>query len=391
MVKRFIIAAILLVLVGGGLIGFNLFRDRMITSIFANLPEQVTPVNTVTVSPVDWEPELSAIGSVNSMQGVDLTVEGAGIVRTVNFTANEQVEAGQVLLELDAETQKADLEAARTQYVLAKSNLERARRLQQRGVTAEANLDTNEANYQAAEAQVARAEAVLNTRTLVAPFSGMIGLPRVDPGSYISPGTFVATLQDLDQMRVDFALPEQDLPDLSMGQTLRIRLGTSDDAVTFNGKITGIDPRVDTASRMIALRGEVLDAGGKLAPGQFVRVAAALPREEGVIALPQTAVMSSLYGDFVYVVREREVEGKAADEPVLEVAQVFVKLGRRSVGWIEVKGENLKSGDVIVSSGQNRLSHGGAVKIDNTVTPDSASASSGAAEPVAQGDEAKQE
>lgn len=392
MVKRFIIAAILLALVGGGLIGFNIFRDRMITSIFANLPEQVRPVNTVTVSPVEWEPELSAIGSVNSVQGVDLTVEGAGIVRSVNFTANQKVEAGDVLLELDAETQKADLEAARTQYSLAKSNLERARRLQQRGVTADANLDTTEANYQAAEAQLARAEAVLRTRTLVAPFSGTIGLPRIDPGSYISPGAVVATLQDLDRMRVDFSLPEQDLEDLYIGQSLRIIQGSEGDAVTYKGKVTGIDPRVNTASRMIALRGEVVGADHKLTPGQFVRVAAALPLEEGVIALPQTAVMSSLYGDYVYLVRERETEGRKADEePVLEVAQVFVQLGRRSAVWIEVKSDNLKPGDVIVNSGQNRLSHGGAVKIDNTVNPDSDRAAAGAAEAKAPAEEAAQE
>lgn len=408
-IKRFIIAFILLGLVGGALIGLNLLRDRLISHVFANFPEAVTPVTTVTVAPVDWQPELGAIGTVNAAQGVDLTVEGAGIVRAVSFAANEKVEVGQVLLELDDQTQAADLESARTQLQLAQTNLDRARRLQARGVTAEANLETTEANFRAAEAQVARAGAVMDTRRLVAPFSGTIGLPRIDAGSYISPGTIVATLQDLERMRVDFSLPEQDLPELHIGQPITAQLDGG--GTLFHGRITGIDPRVDSASRMLSLRGELEAVEGALTPGQFVRVAVALPQEDGIIALPQTAVMSSLYGDYVYVVRERapappaapvdegskdildrivewamarqaqsaaaEGEGDgeaaaapAADEPVLEVRQVFVQVGRRSGGMVEISGDAIKAGDQVVSSGQNRLSNGGRVTINNTVTPD---------------------
>ncbi len=404
MIKRLIIAIILLALVGGSLVMFNLFRARMIGAFFASMPEQVMPVTTITVAPTDWRPELAAIGTVKAAQGVDLTVEGAGIVRSVEFSANEKVEAGQTLLTLDDETQRADLEAARTQAALAQTNLERARRLQERGVTADANLDTTASNARAAEAQVARAEAVLDTRTLVAPFSGTIGLPQVDPGSYIAPGTVVATLQDLDRMRVDFSLPEQDLENLHIGQAIRVMVDISADSREFGGTVTGIDPKVDAASRMLKLRGELENAGGALTPGQFVRVAVALPQEEGVLALPQTAVMSSLYGDFVYVVRERapkppapaadpaemdfldrlvakmmaanapapaeEGADAAPEEKVLEVAQVFVQTGRRSGGLVEVTGDAIKPGDQVVSSGQNRLSSGQRVNVDNSVTPD---------------------
>ncbi len=401
MIKRLIIAIILLVLVGGSLVGYNLLRQRLIGAFFASMPEQVMPVTTITVAPSDWRPELAAIGTVKAAQGVDLTVEGAGIVRSVEFSANEKVEAGATLLTLDDETQRADVEAARTQAALAQTNLDRARQLSARGVTADANLDTTASNARAAEAQVARAEAVLKTRTLVAPFSGTIGLPQVDPGSYIAPGTVVATLQDLDRMRVDFSLPEQDLENLHIGQAIRVMVDVSDDSRTFAGEITGIDPKVDAASRMLKLRGELENAGGALTPGQFVRVAVALPQEAGVLALPQTAVMSSLYGDFVYVVRERAprppapprdpaemdlldriaarmMEGSAppppADDvppaPVLEVVQVFVQVGRRSGGLVEVVGDTIKPGDQIVSSGQNRLANGQQVNVDNSVTPD---------------------
>ena len=366
MIKRFIIALILLALVGGGLVWFNLFRDRMITQIFANMPEQVMPVTTVTVQPVTWRPGIDTIGTVKASQGVDLTVETAGIVTEIGFAANDRVEKGQLLLQLDDVMQNADLAAARTQLDLAETTLRRSRQLQQRGVTAEANLETSEANARAAEAQVARAEAVVSQRRLIAPFDGTIGLPMVDPGAYVAPGTQIATLQDLDRVHVDFSLPEQELPNLRMGQAVEARV--AEDAETFRGEITGIDPRIDSASRMIQIRAEIDEVRGALTPGQFVRVSVVLPAEDGVIALPQTAVISSLYGDYVYVVRDRgePAEGGAQQE----VAQVFVQPGRRSGGVIEIRGTDVKAGDQVVTSGQNRLSNGAGVTINNTVTPD---------------------
>ena len=355
MVKRIVIAAVLLALVGGGLIGFNLFRDRMITQIFANLPVQPLAVETVEAQPVTWQPALNGIGTVNANQGVDLTVEAPGILREVSFEPNTQVEAGQLLIRLDDVVQRADLEAARTQLELEQANLTRQQELQSRGVATSATLEATQAAFRAAEAQVARAEALVEQRQVTAPFAGTIGLLRVDLGQYVQPGTIIATLQDLDTMRVDFSLPEQSLPDLFIGQTLHLR---SDEAgQSFEGQISGIDPRVDPSSRLVAVRGTIEGAGGALTPGQFVRLRLDLPVENGVIALPQTAVISSLYGDFVYVVRPREGE-----DEMLEVRQVFVTPGRRSDGMIEIR-EGIAAGDRIVTTGQNRLSNGAPVTL----------------------------
>lgn len=355
MVKRIIIAAILLALVGGGLVGFNLFRDNMITQIFANLPVQPLAVETVEAEPVTWQPALNGIGTVNANQGVELSVEAPGILREVAFAPNTQVEKGQLLIRLDNVVQRADLEAARTQLELEQANLSRQQELQSRGVATNATLEATQAAFRAAEAQVARAEAVLKQRSVTAPFAGTIGLLRVDLGQYVQPGTIIATLQDLDRMRVDFNLPEQNLTDLFIGQTLHLR---SDEAAqTFEGTISGIDPRVDPSSRLVAVRGTVEDAGGALTPGQFVRLEIDLPAETGVIALPQTALISSLYGDFVYIVRPQE-----DDADTLVARQVFVTPGRRSDGMIEVR-EGIAAGDLIVISGQNRLSNGAPVTL----------------------------
>jgi membrane fusion protein (multidrug efflux system) len=361
MVKRFIIAIILLGLIGGGLVWFNFFRDGMIAQIFANMPQQPATVSTVEATPVTWTPVIEAIGTLNAAQGVDLTVESAGVVKEVLFQPNTQVAAGALLLRLDDVVQQAELEAARTQADLERGNLTRAKGLTNRGVATSASLDQTQAAAQAAEAQLARAQALLDQRQLTAPFAGTIGLSRIEIGQYVAPGTIIATLQDLSTMRVDFSLPEQDLPKLAIGQKIDVRIEGLDEG--FAGTITGIDPRVDPATRLVSLRGALTDPQGKLTPGQFVRINVALPPEEGVIALPQTVLSSSLYGDYVYVVRPSE-----ADAAQLQVQQVFVQPGRRSGGVVEIVA-GVSPGDQVVTAGQNRLANGQPAIVDNSVNP----------------------
>ncbi len=361
MTKRLIVAIVLLAVVAGGLVGFNLFRDRMIEQALANRAAAPIPVETITTEAIAWKPMISAIGTINAAQGVELTVESAGILREIGFEANADVEAGQVLLRLDDEVQKADLAAARSRLELDRTTLARERELQSRGVASESRFDQALAAYSSAEAQLARAEAVIAQRRLIAPFDGTIGLPRVDPGAYVSPGTIIATLQDLDRMRVDFSLPEQTLPSLFIGQGLQARI--DGEARAFNGEITGIDPRVDPGSRMVAVRGRIDNPERALTPGQFTRLQIDLPVEDGVIAVPQSAVTISLYGDFVYVVRPRE-----KDPDMLEARQVFVTPGRRSNGDIEIV-RGLDVGERIIVSGQNRLSNRAPVTLAETRAP----------------------
>jgi membrane fusion protein, multidrug efflux system len=390
MIKRLLIAIVLLAGVGGGLVWFNMFRDQMIAEFFANMPVQPLAVSTVVAEPVTWQPTIAAIGTANAAQGVDLTVEAAGIVRERLFSSNQQVSQGDVLLRLDDSVQTADLEAARTQLDQERAALERIRELQSRGVATSVSLEAAQAAFQAAEAQMARATALVEQRKVIAPFSGTIGLPRVELGQYLSPGTVVATLQDLDNMRVDFSLPEQQLPRLSVGQQVAV-IGEGI-AEAFTGEISGIEPRVDPATRLVSVRAGVTNADQRLTPGQFVRIEVALPAEDGVVSLPQTAVVTSLYGDYVYIVRPADApppapqegeagaaaaaeEGDAADQAAgeaeaerLQVRQVFVTVGRRSARDVEIV-DGVEVGDQVVTAGQNRLSNGAPVFVDNSVTP----------------------
>jgi membrane fusion protein (multidrug efflux system) len=398
MILRFIIAFVLLVFVCGGIVGFNMLRDQGIKDYFANMPRPTLTVSTEDVKPMTWTPGIEALGTVAAAQGVDLSVETTGIVKTILFKANQHVDDNQVLVQLDDAVERADLEAQKATASLGKLALDRALALQKRGVGSDVAADAAAAAAQTATANVAKLQAVLDQKQLRAPFGGTVGIPKIEVGQYLQPGTTVATLQDLDTMRADFTVPEQRLAELKMGQP--VRLGTDQGVWNFTGKVTGIDPKVDPATRLVTVRAEVSNPDGKLSPGQFVQVQVQLPEEKDVIAVVQTAVVTSLYGDYVYVVqspdaKKEEPKPAAADEPKVSQAeekpvpagaamaaepkpepaqnlvarQVFVKLGRRAEGLVEIK-SGLSAGDVVITAGQNRLYNGVAVAIDNTITPD---------------------
>ena len=404
MIKRFIIAFVLLVLVCGGIVGFNLFRDNAIKQYFATMKPPAATVSTTVVKPLEWTPGIEAIGTVSAVRGVDLTVETAGIVKEIRFQANQKVEAGAVLVQLDDAVERADLEAQKAQAALDQVALKRAMELQKRGVGSDVTLDNARAAASASESQVSKLQAVLDQKQLRAPFAGTAGIPKIDLGQYLAPGTVVLTLQDLDTMRVDFTVPEQQLPQLKIGQT--VRLGTGGEDMPFAGAIRGINPKIDPTSRLVSVRAEVDNSEGKLSPGQFVQVRVELPEENNVLAVPQTALTTSLYGDFIYVVHPAKPAADAAKpagdaakpaadaakpaaeakpaadaakpaeekkpaedkQPELVLSQVFVTPGRRNGGLVEIL-KGVAPGDEVVTAGQNRLFNGMSVHVDNTIDP----------------------
>ena len=376
MLKRFVIALVLVVVVCGGLVGFNLFRSKMIGEFFASMQAPAVTISATRVEPTTWTPEIEAIGTLRAAQGVDVAVEAAGTVKTIAFDANDRVETGQLLVQIDDAVERADLISAEAAVERDRAQLERARRLRESGVTAEANLEEAQTAYAASESALARIRAVLDQKAVEAPFAGTIGIPRVDVGQYALPGTVIATLQQLDTMKVDFTVPEQLMDALHIGQAAS--LGLTEEAFPYRGEIIGIDPKVDPQTRLVFVRASVDNPEGQLRPGQFARVRVKLPPVEDVIALPQTAVVTSLYGDYVFVVEEAAdaaapaadaAEGPAEpDAPRLVAKQVFVEIGRRQGNQIEIA-DGLTPGQSVVTSGQNKLANNTPVTIDNSVDP----------------------
>lgn len=365
MIWRLLVAIGVLVVVVGGIVGFNLFRDRAIEGYFATMQPPPVTVSVIEAQPITWQPGIEAIGTADAIRGVDLGVESGGIVQEIAFKANDRVEAGQLLVQIDDRIERADLAAAQAQLDLSEETLQRVEALRDRGVAPVSDLDVARADATNAHAQVNKLSAVLAEKALKAPFDGVVGIPRVEVGEYVVPGTVYATLQDLDTMRVDFSVPEQELPRVSIGLPITVRSDAS--GVELAGEITAIEPKIDPNSRLVSLRGEVVNPNGEINPGQFLHVRIDLPAEDNVIALPQTVLSSNLYGDSVYVVRT-EGEGEEAQRTV---EQVFVKAGRRSQGLVEIL-DGVEVGDEVVTAGQNRLSGGARVAIDNTVNPVSA-------------------
>ncbi|WP_339108170.1 efflux RND transporter periplasmic adaptor subunit [Thioclava sp. GXIMD4216] len=364
MFKRLLVAAIallLLAVIAGGIIGFNLFREKMIGQFFATMQQPAAVVSVTKVVPVTWTPGIEAIGTANAAEGTDLAIEAAGIVREITFAANDTVKKGQLLVQIDDRQEKADLAAAEASLELAQTSLERAQKLNERGVSAVSTLDSAIADATTAQSTVQKLKAALETKRLLAPFDGTIGIPQVDLGEYATVGTPYATLQNDSRMHVDFTLSEQQVRNVSVGQDVEVTSEVG--GITKAGKIIGIEPKIDANSRLVGLRAEISNDDRALTPGQFLQVRVILPTQAGVIALPQTVVTSSLYGDSVYVVRDEDKDGETRQI----ASQVFVKLGRRSGDMVEIT-EGVKSGDQVVNAGQNRLTPGAPVTIDNSVT-----------------------
>jgi membrane fusion protein, multidrug efflux system len=363
MKRRIVVSLVFILAVGlcAGLVWFNFFRDKMIQNFFANMQPPAQTVSAAKVETKTWAPSISALGTARAANGVELAFETAGIVKEIKFKANQNVRVGEVLVQLDDTVERADLTDVQANVKTAESNFERAKTLSSRGYGTEANFDQASALLAAARSRLARLQATIEQKALKAPFSGVIGISRIDVGQYLQPGTVIASFQDLSSMKVDFTVPEQSAGEIKLGQ--EVRLGVNPNDLPFKGKVIGKDPQVDPKTRLVSVQALIEDNKDQaILPGQFLHVDVVLPAEPNVVTVPQTAVVTSLYGDYVYTIEQEEKAG----QQVQVAKQVFVKSGRRRGGALEVL-SGLTVGQQVVASGQNKLQAGSTVKIDNSI------------------------
>ena len=253
--KRRIVVTLVFVLAIGlcaGLIWFNFFKERMIKDFFANMKPPAQAVSSAKVEAKTWTPGIGAIGTARAANGVELAFETAGIVKDIKFKANQSVAKGEVLVQLDDTVERADLQDVQANVKTAESNFERAKTLSTRGYGTEANFDQASALLAAARSRLARLQATIEQKALKAPFSGVIGISRIDVGQYLQPGTVIASFQDLNSMKVDFTVPEQVASQVKLGN--EVRVGVSETDLPFTGKVTGKDPRVDPKTRLVSVQ-----------------------------------------------------------------------------------------------------------------------------------------
>ncbi|MCJ8177600.1 efflux RND transporter periplasmic adaptor subunit [Pseudomonas viridiflava] len=372
--RRMLIMLGVVMLVVLALAGYKAFSIyRQIQQFSAPKP----PVSVAVVNAVElpWQSRLPAIGTLKAVQGVDLSLEIAGTVKALLFESGQKVRVGQPLLQLDSDVERALLGTAEADQGLAQVEHGRGSRLVGDQAISRGDFDKLAAQLKKASATVAQLKASLAKKQILAPFSGTIGIRQVDVGDYLASGTVIATLQDLSSLYVDFHVPEQALPKLSVGQRVQVSVSAYP-GQSFDATISAINPRVDESTRNVLIRATQPNPDGRLLPGMFVDLQVILPSAPSQVVAPESAITYSLYGNSVYVVVARQTEaGKPEsnprDEPQLTVERRFVKTGEHREGKVVIL-EGLKAGDQVVSGGQLKLDNGAhvAISADATQTND---------------------
>lgn len=357
---------VIVLLIFGSVIGFNIFKGKMMAKYFANMPIPTYPVSTFIVKQETWTPTIEAIGFIEPNQGLDISNETAGKVRNINFQSGQMVKKGELLLNQDTSVESANLRASQGRMPATKANLDRMRSLFAKGAVSKGNLDSAEADYLQLSAQIDSLQATIDRMNIKAPFSGQVGIRNVYLGQYLTAGTNIVRLEDTSVMKIRFTIPQTDLSQVKVGQTLHIFVDAYPKQ-PFQGSIAAIEPTVNTSSGVVQIQASVPNSDGFLRSGMFARVQVQLPKLPNQIAIPQTAVNFTLYGETVYVVEPgKDPQGQplldAEGKPVLVARQVVVKVGEHKEEMAHVL-DGLKSGDQVVSAGQVRLSNGSHVKI----------------------------
>ncbi|MEH2571760.1 efflux RND transporter periplasmic adaptor subunit [Bradyrhizobium sp. AZCC 1708] len=319
--------AIMLVAVGvvfAAIFGFQAFKAAMIQKAIATLRNPPQTVSTIAAETQPWRDRLQAVGSARAEKGADLSPQVSGLVKAIHFRSGEKVEKGALLVELEATEEIARLHAIQATAELSQLNYDRNKQLLTTNAVSQQTLDTALATLKNNQAQVAQQQAVVDYKSIRAPFSGRLGIRRIDLGQYIAPGTTIVTLQQLDPIYIDFYLPQQALASIRVGQTVVAEVDTYP-GHKFTGRILAISPRINEASRNVQVRATFDNPDDKLRPGMFASIEIEVGTPNQYVTLPKTAIYHNAYGDIAYLVETSKGGEGAQDHKIAR--QVFVKTG----------------------------------------------------------------
>jgi membrane fusion protein (multidrug efflux system) len=311
------------------------------------------PVGVIAVPVVAdrIEFQVEALGTTRANESVDVTAKVVNQVTAVRFEEGQQVNRGQVLVELDGEQVRADLAAAEAALAESRSQYQRSRELYTTKVLSDSQIEQIEAAYKADEARVAAARARVNDTVIRAPFSGRVGLRRVSVGGLISPGTVITTLDDTSTIKLDFTVPETYLTVVVPGLDITARSVAYPDT-NFSGTVSSIDSRVDPATRSITVRALLPNRSGLLKPGMFLTTRLSRGAVDALL-VPEQALVPEGGQMFVFVVRDGTAEKRR------------IQIGQRRVGEVQVV-EGLSAGELIVTEGTQKLRDGAPVELQGS-------------------------
>jgi membrane fusion protein, multidrug efflux system len=345
-------------------LGFVKFRQvKAAIAVYASFQPPPEAVTTIVTHQEKWPATLGAIGTVAAVRGVTVSADLPGIVGKIAFDSGNTVKEGDVLVQLDTRQEQAQLTAAEAQRDLARANLQRMRSLSEQRIVAQAEYDQAEAVSKQADASGVEIRATIGRKTIRAPFSGVLGLRQVNLGQYLAGGAPIVSLQSLNPIYVNFAVPQQQVATLKVGTEVRVTIDNAEFKTA--GKVTAIDSVVDQATRNLQVQATFANANRKLRPGMFVQTNVMLGRGDALVALPASAINYAPYGDSVFVV---ETLKNPKGESYRGVVQRFVKLGETRGDQIAVL-SGVKAGEEVVTSGLFKLRNGAAVVVNNQIQP----------------------
>ncbi len=365
MTKRMVIMLILVGLLLGGIFGFQAFKAHMMQKFMAAQGAPVQTVSAVKASEETWQTQLEAVGSLRAFRGADIAPEVSGIVSRIHFKSGQEVDAGALLVELNADADIAKLQSLQALAELAKQTYARDQQQFKDRAVSQATLDSDTAKLKNADAQVAEQQALVDKKFIRAPFAGRLGIRAVDLGQYLNAGTQIVTLQALDPIYVDFYLPQKSVRQVAIGQKVSVNADAFP-GQAFDGEITAINPKVDVNTRNVQIRAKIHNPKSLLLPGMFATTEIKSGKAQRYVTLPQTAITFNPYGSTVFLV---EAHGTGPDgKPALVAQEKFVTTGETRGDQVMIL-DDVKAGDMVVTSGQIKLRSGTPVIVNNTIEP----------------------
>ncbi len=357
--KRMWLMLIATTLVFGGLLAAQWYGGKMMNEAMDNMPVPTATVTATEAGIEQWQDTLHSVGTVAAIQGAELATEVPGTVREIFFDNGDRVEAGDIILTLNSEPDRAELAALEAAARLAEAELKRADSLVAERNISQAELDQRSSQLDQARARVEAQKARIQQKSLIAPYSGRLGIRRYNVGDYVQTGQTVIELQSLDKLYINFSLPEQYSQDVTQGMKVSAEVQALD-GETFTGTITAIASVIDPDTRNFDVQATVVNREEKLRPGMFSRLSLPIGIKIERVIVPQTAIAYRPYGNSVFVLEEKDGQ--------LTASQRFVTLGPSRGDLVAVE-EGLNPGERIATSGLLKLNSGAPVKVDNSRQP----------------------
>ena len=348
--RIFIVLLLIAAMVGG--LGYKKFLQIELMTAQGSVAPPPISVTVAEAKPTQWNRRIKTIGTLIAYQGVNISSEVSGIVTSINFESGQEVKKGNLLIELDNQSEVASLRSAKAQFEVDNNRYQRFVQLKDENFVTGNVLDEQISLVDISKSQISIAEAALAKKSIVAPFSGKLGIRQVDLGEYIAPGMDMVTLQSVDRLLLDFTLPESNFRNLTVGQSVSFDVRSYPDR-SFTGSIIAWDPILDENTRNVNIRAEVDNEKRFLAPGMFAEILVSGTQKIPVLTIPETSIFYNIYGEAVYVLEKPEASGSNPN-PGYILAARQVDVAYRVEGVVGVKA-GIKAGDLVVTAGQLKL------------------------------------